>query len=132
MVVSASLATSNVAVAQVGPTESSFEIDGDHGSLLDDIIDETSTLYLPGDEVIDGGANTFGRRQHESCHNWTHGSFEPYMGHDSYRVRCDQEPPCTADPDDCTGPCLVCPQRRSEQMVLSNWLAGDPDTTRYF
>lgn len=133
MMVAAILAMSGVAAAQVGPTSWSFEIDGDHGSQLANTNVDTNPAYLQSDEVFDDGRSTYGRLQHHSCYSWTHGAFEPYMGHDSYRVHCDIESHCAPTPEDCDGACVIpCPKRRSEQMLLAGWLAGGSDTTRYF
>lgn len=123
----------STAAAVVNPDAWFFEIDGDHGSIISDVIEGPHESgpnpdYLPGTvEVDDGGYQTLGRREEASCSNWSHGAFEPYAGHDSYRVHCAQQtrPECLGGepPADC--------RRRNEQMILNKWMAG-LDNKRYF
>jgi hypothetical protein len=101
---------------QVEPTSWFLELDGDYGSELCDFNTYTGESYLPAKDIRDGGVTTLGRRQNKLCTDWHHVS-RSYMGNQAYRVAC------AADPDDHS-------TRRSEQMLLKSWYAGDG--IRYF
>jgi len=108
--------------SQPGPSTWFFELDGDYGSVVHDFKGNDGDGYLPAKDIRDGGVTTWGRRQNELCTDWHHVG-RSYMGNQAYRVVC------AGDPHDGT-------TRRSEQMLLSWWYAGDgtdPDTgIRYF
>lgn len=94
-----------VARAVVGPTTTSFEMDGDYGSVI-----ETN-----GNISDDGHQTTY---SHEgSGQYWTHtGSIIPYMGSNCYKVVCTNTPAGAV-------------KDRSEQRILSAWGTND---TRFF
>jgi hypothetical protein len=120
------LLCSRPVLAQVGPNESFFEIDGDYGSSIG--------YYTGSDWIMDvrdgePPTSTLGRQATESCEDWwqvASGTVEastptvhPYMGMNMYSVRCNL-PEFPSDE-----------ARRTEQMILADWTAGT-DSTRYF
>lgn len=112
-----SIAT-RTAHAQVTSDVPYFEIDGDFGSTLSEVFGDTPP-YIQADDVTDGGHTSWGRRQTPQCSNWAHTSASPYMGSNAYTASAFG----------------YGPQRRTEQMLLSDWCpeaaaAGDRD--RYF
>ena len=105
------------AIAQVGPDAWFFEIDGDYGDFLADLYsDGGDPEYLPSLDVnlANDPAHSWGRRQ-SPCDNWAHTTEAPYMGSQSYRAHCDG----------------AGPQRRTEQMILSDWIPDADDSQRY-
>lgn len=128
------------ALAQVDPSASYFEIDGDYGSVLGEDADQTG-YTLTARNVTDGdGGNrhtTYARRQgyridvdEAACANWAHFSFSTYMGPSAYRVQCPY-PGRRTTPDCLQDPKCDEETRRSEQMLLSDWYTGT-DSARYF
>lgn len=104
------------AQAQVGPSTSYFEIDADYGDWLEDLYQGDGAGYLPAVDVNHPDQmHSWGRRQ-TPCDDWTHTTFVPYMGARSYRTHCE-------------GPGA---QRRTEQMILSEWIPDAVERQRYF
>jgi Concanavalin A-like lectin/glucanases superfamily len=101
------LLATTTAFAQVTPSASYVEIDGDYGSIIADTNPGTGGNDQAADEVIDGGFATYARRSTPLCSQWSHEASAPYMGSQAYTVSCP-----AAD------------SVRSEQMLVKQWYGG--------
>ncbi len=112
----------NISYSQVTADAKIVEFNADHGAQIGDFNTYVGTDYRPSVELKENGHETFGRLQHPLCGEW-HFTKAAYHGLQGYLFGCAGDPHNEET-------------RRSEQMIIKEWAAGNTndasDGIRYF